>query len=152
MRAFGSPGISARDPVAATTSDGTRLNRIPAVLWGSNEDTRLLLRGLLRLHQCPNVYEVANLDDLEALPPLFAPTVLIVDAENPEGPWDRDLAAALAARPELRGLVVLPRDSAPLESRARAAGAAEVIRRPFAIQDFAQAVATTAAAGATTGP
>jgi AmiR/NasT family two-component response regulator len=148
VRAFGSPGPSSADPTPSSSSDGPRLHRIPTVLWGSNEDTRLLLRGLLKIHHCPSVEEIANLDDLEALPSLTSPTVLIVDVDNPEEPWDRDLALALEARPELRGLVILPRGSSGLESRARAAGACEVIFRPFAIQDFASAVASTADASA----
>ena len=141
MRAFGSPGAAASDPGPASASDGARLIRHPAVLWGVNEDTRLLLRGLLQLYRCPSVHEVSNLDELEALPSLSAPTVLVFDAESPE--WESDLASALSARPELRGLVILPRDATTLESRARAAGASEIIYRPFAVHDFALAVAAT---------
>jgi hypothetical protein len=117
---------------------------VPTVLLGQNEDTRLLLRGLLRLHRYPVLHEVGTVDELGALPSLPAPTVLVVDVESVLTGWERDLPTVLARHPELRALVLLPPEGAAFEPRARAAGATNVVVRPFAIRDFVRAVAAAA--------
>lgn len=135
--------VTASEGSTGPTSDAPSWEGVPAVLWGPNEDTRLLLRGLLRLHRCTVVHEVASLGELLALPPQPAPTILVVDAETDDAEWDRDLPAAIAQHPELRALVVLPAGGGFSESRARAAGASNVVARPFAIRDFVRAVEAT---------
>ena len=113
-------------------------------MWGANEDARLLLRGLLRLHHCPVVHEVTDRDGLAGLPSLPGPTVLVVDSEGQPPEWEPEVGAVMRAQPELRVLVVLGRGAGSLESRMRAAGVAGVIVRPFAIPDFVRAVSAAA--------
>jgi len=144
MTALGSWVASAEGALGRPTTDGPAAAGVRAVLWGQNEDTRLLLRGLLRLHRCSVLHEVATLADLVALPSVPEPSVLVVDAESEAQGWERDLPTALKAHPELRGLVILPPAGGSLESRARAAGAVTVVVRPFAIRDFVLAVSAAA--------
>jgi hypothetical protein len=138
--------LSSSDGAHARTSGGSAGAGVSTVLWGTNEDTRLLLRGLLRLHRCPVLHEVGTWEELTTIPSLPGPTVLIVDAESETAAWEERLPEALAAHPELRALVILPAAGQALESRARTAGAATVVLRPFAIRDFVRAVGTAAEA------
>lgn len=144
MTILGSSLASPEDSLSRPSPEPPSSGGVSAVLLGQNEDTRLLLRGLLRLHRYPVLHEVGTVDELVALPSLPAPTVLVVDVESIWTGWDRELPAALVVHPELRVLVLLPPESAALEPRARAAGAAGVVVRPFAIRDFVRAVATAA--------
>ncbi|MGD0249324.1 MAG: hypothetical protein ABSB97_00295 [Thermoplasmata archaeon] len=126
--------------MGSTPAGPDRQGAIPTVLWGRNEDTRLLLRGLLRLNRYPIVHEAATLDDLQGLPVSDGPRLLVVDAETEEGNWYEDIAAALREHSELRAVVILPRDARGTEDLARAAGARVVLSRPFAIQDLVAAL------------
>jgi DNA-binding NarL/FixJ family response regulator len=144
MAALGSRLWSAGDSLAQPSSGVARSTRAPAVIWSENADTRLLLRGLLRLHLFPVLHEVATSEELVGLPPLSEPTVLVVDAESDSPGWQRTLPAVLSAHPEVRALVLLPPGDGSLEPAARAAGATAVVVRPFAIQDFVRALTATA--------
>lgn len=125
---------------------GARGGGTSAVVCGRNEETRLLLRGLLRLHRFRVVQEVGTVDDLDRLGPASEPTVLVFDAESEVGAWDRELARALGAHPALRAVVILPRGSSTSEARARTAGASAVVARPFAIRELVEGVERAAAA------
>jgi len=120
---------------------------VEAVLWGENVDTRLLLRGLLRLHRHPVVHEAASLEELLRLPASEDPKILVVAVEPEDGGWERDLTAALKLHPELHPVVILPRESAALGPRALAAGARVVVVRPFAIREFVDALAVAGDGG-----
>jgi DNA-binding NarL/FixJ family response regulator len=128
---------------------GDRSGPVETVLWGKDVDTRLLLRGLLRLHRHPVVHEAASLEELIRLPASEDPKILVVAVESGDDRWERDLTTAVKRHPELRPVVILPRESAALEPRALAAGARAVIVRPFAIRDFVRAL-TSAADGEST--
>ncbi len=126
-------------------SDGSSGARPPnggsAVLCGRNEETRLLLRGLLRLHRYRVLQEASTPGELDARPPTTDPVALVLDAESEVAPWDAQLAEALQRRPEFRGVVILPRGAPPsCSDRARAAGARSVVARPFAIRDLIDAL------------
>ena len=114
---------------------------IPAVVWGPNDDTRLLLRGLLRLNRHAVVYEARTLGDLELLPPSTQPRLLLVDVGADGGRWSDELARAVQLHSELRPLAILPAGRPDLEAQALRAGARAVLARPFAIQDFVRALA-----------
>lgn len=144
MTAWYSSGETAAASGERAVAGTIRLDGISAVVWGPNEDTRLLLRGLLRLYHCPVVHEVEELEQLDALPSLAGPTVLVADTEGRPPEWESELAATVRVRPELRALVVLARGGTASEARARAAGASGVLVRPFSIPDFARAVEATA--------
>lgn len=140
MYAFGAPGTSAGEAHGAADTDPLSLRRLSAVIWGPNEDTRLLLRGLLKLCHCPSVEEIADPTALDTLPTLTGPTVLVIDIEGRGAEWEGELRSALTAHPELRAIVLLPREGGPDPTGPRAIGACEVLRRPFTVPDFARAV------------
>jgi AmiR/NasT family two-component response regulator len=136
MTALGSQPSSPSESVAGAG----RRPSVPAVLWSRSEDTRLLLRGLLRLHRYSVVLEAATVDDLGGTPTATGPRILVVDAEEEETDWPRDLTVALQAHPELTAVVVLPRDLSAADGRARFPGARAVVSRPFAIRDLVAAL------------
>jgi len=114
---------------------------VPAVLLGGSEDTRLLLRGLLRLHRHRVLLEAQSPDGIERLPASPETKILILDAgSDGDGQWADNLASVLRARSDLRALVILPSSDPALENRARKAGARAILVRPFAIRDFVEAV------------
>lgn len=137
--AAGSPAPSVPPPTSA-----------PAVILGGNEDTRLLLRGLLGLHRHRVLLESQNPEAIARLPVSPETKVLIVDAGTDGAtPWAEPLTSILRSRPDLRALVILPRPDPALENRARQAGARRIMVRPFAIRDFVEAVDSVASE---TGP
>jgi len=119
---------------------------VPAVLMGGSDDTRLLLRGLLRLHHHRVVLETPAREGIDRLPPSSEVKVLIVDTgSEKDTAWAEELRAVLQSRPDLRAIVILSSPDAGLETRARSAGARAILVRPFAIRDFVEAVDTVAA-------
>ncbi|MGA8709796.1 MAG: hypothetical protein WB786_00975 [Thermoplasmata archaeon] len=118
----------------------------PAVLLGGSEDTRLLLRGLLRLHRHRVLLETQTPGGIEHLPVSSELKLLILDAgSETDRSWSVALSTALASRSDLRALVILPSSDPALETLAREAGARTVLVRPFAIRDFIEAVDSTTA-------
>jgi len=114
---------------------------VPAIVLGGSEDTRLLLRGLLRLHRHRVLLEAPAGEGLDRLPPSEETKILIFDTGTAKGDtWPEDLARALRGRTDLHPLVILPTPDPALEARARQAGAKSILVRPFAIRDFIQAV------------
>ncbi len=96
----------------------------PAVLLGGSEDTRLLLRGILRLHRHRVLLEAPTREGIERLPPTPETKVLILDAgSDGDDKWADDLSFTLRNRSDLQALVILPRSDPALETRARKAGA-----------------------------
>lgn len=124
----------------------------PAIVCGRNGETRLLLRGLLRLHRYRVLLEAASAGELDQRPLPDEPTAFVFDAESEVAPWDTELAAVLRGHPSLRAVVLLPRAAPPsCEARARLAGARAVVARPFAIRDLVDAL-ETAVTGAPAPP
>ena len=149
IRGFLSPSErAAAGPSAAAVAP---LSAVPAVLLGGSEDTRLLLRGLLRLHRHRVLLEVQAPEGIERLPASPEPKILILDAgAKADCTWAEDLSSVLKSRPDLRALVILPTSDPTLETRAREAGARGVLVRPFAIHDFVEAVDAVVAEPGTT--
>ncbi len=112
---------------------------VPALLWVPDDDVRLLLRGILTLQRHPVVLEFSSAEALRHWEP--APIALLVlDAVSGASRWREELAASLATRPELRAVVLLPRDSGPLRREAEALGARATVVRPFAVRDLVAAI------------
>lgn len=110
-------------------------------MLGGSEDTRLLLRGLLRLHRHRVLLETPTREAVDRLPLSAETKILVLDAGSEKGEtWANDLASLLRARSDLRALVILPSSDPALETRARQAGARAILVRPFAIRDFIEAV------------
>ena len=115
-------------------------------MLGGSEDSRLLLRGLLRLHRHRVLLETPTREAVDRLPPSAETKILVLDAGSEKGEgWANDLAGLLRARSDLRALVILPSSDPALETRARQAGARAILVRPFAIRDFIEAVDSIAA-------
>ncbi len=117
---------------------------IEAVIVGGNDETRLLLRGLLRLHRHRVLSESPTAAGLEASDGWVQGRVLILVVDTDGDLWPRELAAARDRQPGLRALLLVPTTSPGLESRARAAGALGLLQRPFAIRDLIAAVGAVA--------
>ena len=112
---------------------------VPAVLWIPDDDVRLLLRGILTLQRHPVVLELTTAEGLNRWdPPPVA--LLIVDAVSGSDRWRDELSEALRARPELRAIVLLPRNRESLRAEAEELGARATLVRPFAIRDLVNAI------------
>jgi AmiR/NasT family two-component response regulator len=151
MNALGSPRL-AEDSLPGPAPPVPRSGLAESVLWGEDVDERLLLRGLLRLHRHPVVFEAATLEELSRLPTATEPRLLVVAVKAGDGAWEQDLPSVLKSHRELRPVVILPRECAELGPRAVSAGARAVVVRPFAIRDFVNALTTALDGGPTNGP
>lgn len=134
----GSGRFSSRGPTAAGASVGSPAGH--AIIVGGSDETRLLLRGLLRLHRFEVEREVPVDRPLPAAGPGAERWVLLLVVERPTEEWPGELAAALARQPGLRALLIAPEAATNLEARARSAGAHGVLYRPFGIRDLVAAV------------
>ena len=122
------------------------------VILGGTEEARLVLRGLLRLHQ-HRVFGVSGSPD-EALALLKeAPDpVLLLDIELQTKPWEEIVPEALRVQPRARVVLLAQSRSPRLEAQAKAAGVMALVRRPFAIHELLGAVAPADGGGTTSGP
>lgn len=127
-------------PAARSFSAAEPPSPTPAVIWGQDEETRLLLRGLVRLQRHPVVHEATTVEELEQLPTAAGPRILLYAVPSGNGAWATELASVLERHPELRAVVILPPGTPTRETEARRVGARAVLPRPFAIQEFAQAL------------
>jgi len=118
---------------------GTGKVPVPAILWVPDDDVRLLLRGILTLQHHPVVLEITSAESLRRWEPVST-ALFLVDAVSGAARWRDELAEALKTRPELRPIVLLPRDSEPLRREAEALGARATLVRPFAVRDLVAAI------------
>ncbi len=133
----GSGSLDGGSSVPVMTAAGS--STVPAVLWVPDDDLRLLLRGILTLQRHPVVLELTSAEALNRWePPPVA--LLVVDAVSGSGRWRDELAQALRARPELRAIVLLPRNHEALRTEAEELGARATLVRPFAIRDLVEAI------------
>ncbi len=123
--------------------EGAAGDHTPAVILGRDEETRLLLRGLLRLHRHPVVQEAATVEELGELPSAAGHRILLYDVPAGDDRWATDLTSVLARHPDLRAVVILPPGTVTPEGEAQRAGARAILARPFAIQEFARALERT---------
>jgi CheY-like chemotaxis protein len=110
-----------------------------AVVGGSRE-VRLLIKGLLRLHQHVVVAEGPGFDVLDGLPADGEPPVLVIDFDLEEPGRLEAVRAARKARPKSRFVLLTPGGGAPMREAARSVGANAVIGRPFAVRELIEAV------------
>jgi AmiR/NasT family two-component response regulator len=113
---------------------------VDTVIVGGSDETRLLLRGLLRLHHHRVRGEAATAEGLEPVESPAETRVLILVIEGEGEEWPLELASARDRQPGLRALLIVPESTPQLESRARAAGVHGILNRPFAIRDLIAAV------------
>ena len=111
-----------------------------------DEETRVLLRGLLRLHHFSVDGEAEGATQALELIRTHRPGLLVADVNLAEGSPASLVAEARAAHPSLRVILVAPASRPPPAMGVR--GPDVVLLRPFRIRQFAEAIAP----GGTTPP
>jgi DNA-binding NarL/FixJ family response regulator len=110
-----------------------------AVVAAGNEETRVLLRGLLRLHHYQVVGESDGGTAAAEMVKKTRPTVLVADVSLAEGEVATLLQSARLAHPAIRVILVAP-DSRRAVHFAPAARPDVTLHRPFRIREFAEAL------------
>jgi len=118
---------------------------------GGSEETRLLLRGLARLHHHRVVFEGPAPTALADLPKGPDGLTVLIDADIEAEEWADPIEQALRPHPGRRGILIAPSRSPRVELRAKELGFAAVLRRPFAVHELVS-VLTPASEGSSTPP
>ena len=139
--------LGAQDGSGSGASNGASEPTVEAILLGQNDDIRLLLRGLLRLHHHRVVLEAHTVEELRGLPPGSRPRVLLQDVDTGDDRWSNELAWALHEHPDLRAIVLLPNEGGGLRAEAMRVGARSTIVRPFAIRELMRLVSEAVGSG-----
>lgn len=111
------------------------------VIVGGSEETRLLLRGLLRLYR----HRVVGEGPSFRLPPPESPidgrpSVALLDGELDDPELLRTLTSVRAVQPPLRIVLLTPRRTPQIEGLAREHGVDALLRRPFAVHELMEAL------------
>jgi len=117
---------------------------VATIIVGGTEETRLLLRGLVRLHHHRVLEETRTADHLKPADPSDPARVLILVGDGDGDGWPHELATARALHPDLLTLLIIPERTPDLIARARRMGVKAVLNRPFAIRDLVSAVEAVA--------
>lgn len=112
---------------------------------GGTDETRLLLRGLVRLHHHRVVAEGFGPETLTESSNDGAPTVALVDADLDDPRWADAVRRCSAARPGIRIILLTASRSPQLEARAKELGVAALLHRPFAVHELVDVVEPPAA-------
>jgi CheY-like chemotaxis protein len=110
------------------------------VILGGSEEARLILRGLLRLHQHRVHGESASPPEALELLRNLADPVLLLDVDLPHSAWGDVVPEARKVQPTARVVLLVPSRSPRLEAQARSVGVSALVRRPFAIHELLDAV------------
>ena len=110
-----------------------------AMVVAGDEETRVLLRGLLRLHHFRVVGEAEGASRAVDLLKQEAPSVLVTDVNLADGEVGTLLDEARRAAPKLRVILVTPA-SHPTGEHAASKAPDVVLIRPFRIRQFAEAL------------
>lgn len=123
------------------------------VIVGGSEESRLLLRGLLRLYRHRVVADGPRFDALRSIPSGVAPSVAVVDLDIDDAQSAAEVAEAMKSIPSLHFLLLTSERSVRTEGRAKELGIERVVIRPFAVHDLMEAVEAVAKVGPPpTGP
>jgi DNA-binding NarL/FixJ family response regulator len=112
---------------------------LSAVVVAGPEETRVLLRGLLRLHHYRIVGEADGTTQGSALIGQSSPSVLVLDANVNEGSSVELVQECKRRWPGVR--VVLVQHGTPPQIPEGGGSPDIVLKRPFRIQEFAAALA-----------
>ncbi len=110
-----------------------------AVVAAGDEETRILLRGLLRLHHFRVDGEAEGAVQALALLRDHHPALLVTDINLAEGSSSNLIAEARTVLPTIRVILVAPA-SRPPPTPGPGMGPNVVLLRPFRIRQFAEAV------------
>lgn len=111
-----------------------------AIVVAGDEETRVLLRGLLRLHHFRVDGEAEGLSTAVELMGLHRPRLLVVDANLAEGSVGGLIAQARRIVPGIRVVLVAPASHPPSGSPDPAQHPDALLLRPFRIRQFAEAL------------
>ena len=111
---------------------------------GGSEETRLLLRGLVRLHHHRVIAEGAGPESFAELPTEPTGLVLLIDADIEKPEWAEGIGHALRGHPGRRAVLISPTRSPRIEGRAKELGFATLLRRPFAVHELVEAISPPA--------
>ena len=123
-----------------------------AVVVAGDEETRVLLRGLLRLHHFRVDGEAEGATQGLDLVREHRPTLLVADVNLAEGSSTQLVTESHRIAPEMRVILVAPASRPPSPSAGPDRGADVVLLRPFRIRQFAEALLPTSATVGPTGP
>ncbi len=111
-----------------------------AVVVAGDEETRVLLRGLLRLHHFRVDGEAEGATQALELLRDHHPALLVADVNLAEGSPTTLVADARQLLPQLRIVLVAPASRPPPPPNDPAQGPHVVLLRPFRIRQFAEAL------------
>jgi DNA-binding NtrC family response regulator len=122
-----------------------------AVVVAGDEETRILLRGLLRLHHFRVDGEAEGATQCLEMIKEHRPSLLVADVNLAEGSPGSLVSEARRVAPELRVILVAPasRPPAPADHEK---GPDVVLLRPFRIRQFAEALLPPDPAAGTPAP
>jgi len=112
-----------------------------AIVAAGDEETRVLLRGLLRLHHFRVDGEAEGLSHAIELVGLHHPALLVVDASLAEGSVGPLIGQARSIVPTIRVILVAPASRPPNLPPDPAQHPDALLLRPFRIRQFAEALA-----------
>jgi DNA-binding NarL/FixJ family response regulator len=118
-----------------------------AVVVAGDEETRVLLRGLLRLHHFRVDGEAEGVSQAMELLRNHSPALLVVDVNLAEGSPINLLREAKSLLPQVRTILVAPASRPPPTSSVDPAPDV-VLLRPFRIRQFAEALRPANGGGA----
>jgi len=105
-----------------------------------DEETRVLLRGLLRLHHFRVDGEAEGVTQAIELVTVHRPSLLVVDASLAEGTVGPLIGQARKVVPELRVILVAPASRPPTPAADEVQRPDALLLRPFRIRQFAEAL------------
>jgi len=111
-----------------------------AVVVAGDEETRVLLRGLLRLHHFRVDGEAEGASQCLELIREHHPTLLVADVNLAEGSPTSLVNEARKLAPGLRVVLVAPASRPPAPPADGSPGPDVVLLRPFRIRQFAEAL------------
>lgn len=118
---------------------------------GGSDETRLLLRGLVRLHHHRVIAEGPGPETCLESSPDGEASVLILEADLENDAWRQHIAEFRSKDPARRVVLLTGDRSVAFEGRARGLGIDRLLLRPFAVHDLVDAIepAPPAASGQT---
>ena len=111
-----------------------------AIVVAGDEETRVLLRGLLRLHHFRVDGEAEGLSPAVELIGVHRPNLLVVDANLAEGSVGALIGQARRIVPGIRVVLVAPASRPPTAPTDPSQHPDALLLRPFRIRQFAEAL------------